>query len=242
MSDIPPLAAGGMSMEGTTTVVGVNTPRIDPADKKPLCAAMCKCNKAPNVGKDGQQLKQGCVAETLKGLDKLLNHRSLFKQEINYDMTKNPPAPIMDRGVDTKGHDYLPGWIKKYWGSEPEHPSTFTPGAGLIRRPDVVIVKDALKPPTQDNIKQIVEMKFPPDSITPRQEAAYRRIAGDRNKLTVLEPGDCDCDSKDPEDPNMPIEQLGYAAGVAAWLAYILTRGKTPRPPMAPVPPLLPAF
>ena len=26
-------------------------------------------------------------------------------------------------------------------------------------------MKDASKPPTQDNIKQIVEMKFPPDTL-----------------------------------------------------------------------------
>ena len=69
-------------------------------------------------------------------------------------MTQTPPAPIMDSGVDTKGHDFVPGWIRKYWGSKPEHAPTFKPGTGAIRRPDVVIVKDGSKPPTQDNIKQ----------------------------------------------------------------------------------------
>ena len=205
---------------------------------------MCKCDKAPNVGKDGKQLKQGCVSAMLKALDKGLSHRSPFKQEINYDMTRNPPVPIMDSGIPTKGHDFLSGWIGKHWGEAPEHPPTYTAGEGYIRRPDVVIVKDTLKPPTQDNIKQIVEMKVPPDSITPRQEAAYRRIAGDRKKLTVLEPGDCDCDceSDEPEDPHVPVEELGFVAAAAMWIAYILSRGKTPRPPLSPVPPLAPIF
>lgn len=234
MSETPPLATGGMSPQGTTTVVGVNQPRIEPGDKKVLCSAMCQCDRAPDVGKDGKQLKQVCVSGRLKSLDTLLSHRSPYKQEINYDMTKRPPAPIMDSQVDTKGHDYLPGWIKKWWGSEPEHPSTYKSGAGLIRRPDVVIVKDPLKPPTQDNIKQIVEMKFPPDSITEPQRRAYQEIAGGAKKLTTLKPGDCDCDSAEPEDPRMPVESLGFAAGAAAWLAYILTKGKTPRPPLSP--------
>lgn len=56
---------------------------------------MCKCNKAPSIGKDGQLLKQSCVSKDMKALDKLMDYRSPYKQEINYDMTKRPPAPIM---------------------------------------------------------------------------------------------------------------------------------------------------
>lgn len=203
---------------------------------------MCKCEKQPNIGKDGKQLKQGCVSAHLKGLDKALHHRSNYKQELNFDMTQRPPAPIMDSGVETKGHDFLPGWIRKYWGSKPEHSPTYTPGTGAIRRPDVIIVKDPLKPPTQDNIKQIVEMKFPPDILSEPQRRAYATIAGDVKKLVKLEPGDCDCQSEEPKEPNIPIEELGAAAAIAAWAAYILSRFKTPRPPLIPIPGLVPVF
>ena len=203
---------------------------------------MCKCDKQPNIGKDGQQLKQGCVSAHLKGLDKALYYRSNYKQELNYDMTQTPPAPITDSGVNTKVHDYLPGWIKKYWGSKPEHSPTYKAGTGLIRRPDVVIVKDASKPPTQDNIKQIVEMKFPPDTLTTRQRDAYVQIAGEDNKLATLEPGDCDCQSDEPKGPNIPVQEIGAAAAVATWVAYILSRGKTVRPPLKPIPGLVPVF
>jgi hypothetical protein len=240
MSEPTPLASGPMSAVGETTIVPVSQPKIDPGDKKVLCSAMCKCDKAPQAGKDGQQLKQVCVSANFKALDKLLEHRSPFKQEINYDMTKNPPAPIMDSGVGTKGHAYLPGWIRKYW--EPEQAVRYTPGAGLIRRPDVVIVKDPLKPPTQDNIKQIIEIKFPPDELSKNQREAYIKIAGGRGKLVKLVPGDCDCESNQPKDPHMPVEELGFAAAAAAWLAYIRTKGKTPRPPLSPFPPLVPAL
>jgi hypothetical protein len=223
----PPYAVGGMSMEGTTTVVLIYEPEIGPMDKKVLCSAMCQCDKAPNVGK---QLKQGCVVERMKALDKLLDHRSPYKQEINYDMTKTPPAPIMDSSIATKGHDWLPGWIKKYWDSDPLHPPGYTAGNGLIRRPDVVIVNDPTKPPTQDNIKQIIEMKFPPDAISPQQKLAYEEIAGDKSKFRTLKPGDCNCDSPDPKMARIPVESIGWAAAIAAWLLLIATGGRTPIP------------
>lgn len=104
------------------------------------------------------------------------------------------------------------------------------------------MVKDASKAPTQDNIKQIVEMKFPPDTLTTRQRDAYVLIAGDDKKLATLEPTDCDCQSEKPKDPNIPIEELGAAAAVAAWVAYILSRGRMPRPPLKPIPGLVPVF
>lgn len=88
MSDLPPLATGGMSPGGTTTVVRIYGVKIDAVDKKILCSAMCKCDKQPNIGKDGKQLKQGCVSAHLKGLDKAIDHRSNYKQELNYDMTQ----------------------------------------------------------------------------------------------------------------------------------------------------------
>lgn len=227
----PPLATGGMSREGTTTVVRISEPQLDAVDKKVLCSAMCRCDKAPNVGANGQQLKQACVAEHMKGLDRLLEHRSPYKQEINYDMTKRPPAPVMDNGVQTKGHDWLPGWIGKYWNEDPKRPP-FQAGEGMIRRPDVVIVNDPTKPPTQDNIKQIVEMKFPPDGMSEKQAKAYQTIAGDQRKLVTLKPDNCDCDKPEPETSNIPVEELGWAATVAGWLAFALSRGRTPRPPL----------
>lgn len=139
-----PLATGGMSREGTTTVVKINRPTVDAADKKVLCSAICKCKDAPGSGADGRSLKQACVSGRLKELDGVLQHRSPYKPEVNYDMTQRPPAPIMDSGVQTKGHDWLPGWIKKYWDAPSDAGSTrppFQPGEGMVRRPDVVIVK-----------------------------------------------------------------------------------------------------
>lgn len=232
-----PLATGPMSRQGATTVVKINRPNADFLDKKVLCSAICKCKDTPGTGKDGRSLKQSCVSGRLRGLDKVLEHRSPYKPEINYDMTKQPPAPIMDSSAETTGHDWLPGWIRKYWDRPDEQGNQrppFEAGEGMIRRPDVVIVNDPAKPPTQDNIKQVVEIKFPPDRIDGPQEDAYIQIAGDRSKLVVMGPEDCDCDRPDPDPPKIPVEQLGPAAGVAGILYMLLTK----RPP----PGLIPAF
>jgi hypothetical protein len=102
----------------------------------------------------------------------------------------------------------------------------------MIRRPDVVIVNEVTKPPTQDNIKQIVEIKFPPDKRNARQHAAYMQIAGDENKLLVMGPEDCNCDRSDPEPSKIPVEQLGKAATIAGLLHLLITK----RPPPQPVP------
>lgn len=87
-----PLANGEMSPEGSTTPVKLSQPELDFADKKVLCSAICKCKNTPGIGKDGRSLKQSCVSGQLKALDGILQHRSLYKPEVNYDMTRQPPA------------------------------------------------------------------------------------------------------------------------------------------------------
>ncbi|MBN0238362.1 VRR-NUC domain-containing protein, partial [Pseudomonas aeruginosa] len=89
-------------------------------------------------------------------------------------------------------HGWIPGWISKYWDEDPEHPP-FKPGKGMIRRPDVIIVQNPNRPPTQDNIKQVVEMKFPPDPHNREQLEDYAAIAGNKNKIVEMKPSDCDC-------------------------------------------------
>lgn len=202
MSDItppttPPLATGGMSPSGTTTVVKINRAQVEGVDKQILCKAMCECDKSPTISVDGKKLKQNCVAAKMSayaaGIEALPGYqKSEYKQEINYNMTTRPPTPIMDSSDSTQAHPWLRGYIKKNMPG-------FEKGTGQIRRPDIVIVKDPSKPPTQDNIKQIVEMKFPPDELSRAQREAYEDIAGDENKLVTLKPSDCDCEA--PDDP-----------------------------------------
>lgn len=101
----------------------------------------------------------------------------------------------------------------------------------MIRRPDVVIVKDAGHPPIQDNIKQIVEMKFPPDPPDRGQAQDYAMIAGGEDYVAVMESTECNCSSED-EQSKIPVAELGWAAAVASALMFMITRGRSPRPMM----------
>lgn len=228
----PPLATGGMSLEGATTIVPVNKPELDFSDKKVLCSAMCKCQSQPNIGADGRSLKQECVSGRLKTVDAALEHRSPYKPEVTYDMTKRPPEPFMDKEVATKNRNLFPTWTQKIWPQEPTRPAPYKPGRGYTRRPDVVIVNDPTKPPTQDNIKQVVEMKFPGDPYREGQYDDYVRIAGDRTKMVLLELKECDCGQTGPEKSKVPVEQLGTAAAILALLYTVVTK----RPPPSGVP------
>ena len=71
----------------------------------------------------------------------------------------------------------------------------YKPRKGFIKRPDIIIVNDPLRSPTQDNIYQVVEVKFPGDALHDDQQKHYTQIAGDPRRfilLTVI--SDCGCD------------------------------------------------
>ncbi|WP_371765091.1 VRR-NUC domain-containing protein [Massilia sp.] len=228
----PPLAVGDMSRQGSTTVVSINKPKLDYTDNKVLCSAMCRCQAQPNIGADGRSLKQECVSSRLKALDTALGHTSPYKAEYTYDMTKRPPEPFLDKEVQTKGRDLWPGWTKTLWPKDPARPQPYKAGRGYTRRPDVVIVKDPTKPPIQDNIKQVVEMKFPGDPYRPRQKESYSIIAGDASKLVSMELKECGCNQAELEKSNIPVEQLGPAAAILGIIYMAVTK----RPPPGGVP------
>lgn len=215
----------------TIKIVAIDNDALDPQDKEVICKAICYCHSVPNKGKTEQNLHQSCVSERLKELDKFLSYQSPYKAEVNYDMHRNPPAPIMEKGIITKVHPYLPGWIKKYW--EEEKGYSFESGQGMVRRPDVVIVKDPTKPPTQDNIKHVIEIKFK-DRINKGQKDDYPIIAGDPNKVKKLDPDKCDCGSDDENGKTSTVlEFVTWAAGMIAAVLQ-LRKGKIPKLPKFP--------
>jgi hypothetical protein len=165
-------------------------------EQKVICEAICACDKMPAVGAGGIELRQICVSRTLSTLDNALQNKSTIKPEVPYDMTKRPPAPIMSRSNSLKPTRYLPGRTKEIPG--------FKPGTGMVRRPDVVIVNDPEEPPTQQNIRYVVEIKFPPDVYSEGQKKAYEKIAGGKDKLVTLGPDECGC-SKKPKPKSVPV-------------------------------------
>lgn len=188
-------ASGGLTPDGKTTPVRLKPLSLDPLDKKVICKAVCVCNRSPDRSETAAKLKQQCVSRNLRDLDESMAWRSPYKAEVNYNMDDSPPSPVMRSRTPLEPHPYLPGWVQKYW-----------PGGldgyekGTMRRPDVVIVKDPGLPPTQDNIKNVVEIKFPPQKRDAEQEEDFRLIAGSREKLEVMGPQDCDCSGDDGDE------------------------------------------
>ncbi|WP_421376816.1 VRR-NUC domain-containing protein [Paraburkholderia sp. DD10] len=198
MSEYGKVSAHGQMAEGDGQTTEVRLPRLplDPKDKAVLCAQICACNQSPDVSTSGGKLKQQCVSKRLAARDQQMGGRSVYKPEINYDMSKTPPEPITLSKDPMTPHPFLPAWIEKYW---PGGLSQYESGVGNIRRPDCVIVKDPSVPATQDNIKTVVEMKFPPDRPSTMQRALDRRIAGRNAGAVVMGPEDCDCSHTQPE-------------------------------------------
>ena len=139
----------------------------------------------------------------------------------------------MDKNILTKGHEYVWGWIKKNWLNDKGY--EYEKGQGMSRRPDVVIVKDPNLPPTQDNIKHVVEIKFGTDTFEKPQRDAYTEIAGDRTKVKVLDPDECGCNSDDDGKKSTVTEWATAAVATLVALAQ-LRKGKIPKMPKFPSP------
>jgi type VI secretion system secreted protein VgrG len=128
-----------------------------------ICPLMCACKIVSAA--------QWCVSLALWRLDDKSESKSPLKAEVPYDMTTTPPQPYMSK-------------------NNPKRATRRRPLESKI--PDVVVVKDGSKPPTQDNIVEVVELKFPGDTLKPEQERAYLKIAG-RAPFTVLTLEKCGC-------------------------------------------------
>jgi hypothetical protein len=53
----------------------------------------------------------------------------------------------------------------------------------MVRRPDAVIVNDPTQPPTQGNIKKVVEIKFQGMSLTQPRDVPTKESRGQRTGL-----------------------------------------------------------
>ena len=223
----------------TIKIVAIDSTALDPKDKEILCSAICYCNYNPNKGKTQNNLYQSCVSERLKEMDEMMFNQSPYKPEITYDMHTDPPSPIMDKNILTKGHEYVWGWIKKNWLNDKGY--EYEKGQGMSRRPDVVIVKAPNLPPTQDNIKHVVEIKFGNDEFGRRQQRDYAEIAGGEHKVKLLDADECDCGNSKDSNATEVSTAGAWAAAIAGTLLYVLSRGKTPKPRF-PLPKPAPAW
>jgi type VI secretion system secreted protein VgrG len=153
---LPPMQAGGLGGGG-----GGGRP-LTP-EELVVCGFICRC-------KD-ETLAQRCVTQHIRAMEDASGHTSTIKAEVPYDMSVDPPVPIMSRNT-------------------PQRSTRSWPVGSKI--PDVVVVKDGGRPPTQDNLKEVIEIKFPPDKLGKHQRKDYERIAGEA-PLKELGPDECGC-------------------------------------------------
>ena len=145
-----------------------------------ICRLICECMDAP--------LQALCVRKKLELIDHMSGGMSPYKTEVPYDMSKSPPAPIPSN-------------------NEPWRPTTGRPKDSMV--PDVTVVKDPSAWPTQDNIEEVIEVKFN-DRLSKKQDADYRRIAGHPDKFRVLDPEECGCPAR--RKLEVPVADLAKAA------------------------------
>ncbi len=173
--------------------IGCSTCPKSPLDEIAIiCSFVCVCDINPLESKSGSNLKQACVN---KGIDWMhaSGQGTNILPEVGYFMGTSPPSPLMKDG----DHD-IPQPIRNHWHRFNKVKNLLKDDAYrqyMLRIPDVIVTKDPTKPPTQDNIKKVVEIKFPNDDWGPEQEEDYELIAGDPDDLEKLTVDKCGCKS-----------------------------------------------
>lgn len=198
-------------------------------DLRLLCWIYCCCRNNPVPSQSGKTNGyQQCVTNTLDQANDALGGRSRYRPEQAYNMTTEPPTPLMSRNdpmVRSRNWPYNPG----------NYVEDFQARQGQIRVPDVVIVRDVSRPPTQDNISQIVEMKFTEAGFDPAQTNAYRRIHPNVTEMDGRNGTNCDCEEWERKGRELELQD----SLLLKLLELLLFRGRRPRIPMpmpAPVP------
>lgn len=116
-----------------------------------LCEIICDCYKNPPQSNRGNEYQQ-CVTKKIRNRDP-----QNMQAEPFYDMNKSPPELITSSSN--------PGRATR----SPRRASQIA-GTGGSRSPDVAIVSDPKKIATFDNLKAVVEIKFPGDTYSDVQK------------------------------------------------------------------------
>ncbi len=130
----------------------------------------------------GPGRKQDRIAERLWAMDDAAGGRSTMKAEVPYNPSTREPYMSNNESWRATRNFYILGH----------------------RRPDVIITDGS--PPTFDNIRTVVEMKFDDGNTEQSKEQikAYERVFG-AEKVAVMEEGvDCICEDDDGEREPVP--------------------------------------
>lgn len=190
-----------------------------------ICSFICVCNESP-LKRKGRNLRQLCVDVGL-GLYGDCVPDSPFIPEVPYivNPVTQQAVPIFDTvdepqkgkwkahvaaarvaaalsgGTDEEQEKMVDTTLDLAAKMAMDKKKATLAAAGRIRRPDVIILKDPLSGSLHpDNIKKVIEIKFPGDRYRGKQKDDYKILAGnDPNKLKTLSPeaDSCNCKGKD---------------------------------------------
>lgn len=150
-------------------------------------------------------LKQLAMTSAIRVDEKVANYFWQYKAEVSFDMWPSSISRGLEAPIPFLSADKSQGPGRRH------SLNPFPPGMkpGFLRRPDVIIVKNAATrwpgrgtidregAPHADNMLRLVEVKFPGDDWGPGQENAYQTIAGDyKNRMTVIDVSDCNGELK----------------------------------------------
>jgi hypothetical protein len=249
-----PQGCTSTSIEGTVKQAPLPNPDNKPylMEKANYASRFPKLSikKAKDGGVTGLELKQLVMSGLVRADEYRWDFRWDYKAEVCFDMASLPPKPFLSSSW--LGEDKKPDPLRRHTLFP------FPKGSvkGLLRRPDVIIVKDrSLRWPGQagtdhqgvahpNNLERLVEVKFPGDVLGMAQREAYLDIAGGPNRFSVLEISDCRDDGDRERDRQYNREHRPTGEfNPLQWPVLLPPQGpdEPPRPAPVPVPAYGPA-
>lgn len=166
------------SPSNSATLAGVLHPAlISKATKADVLAEVQELCDAHCEGKTEGDESQQYIHSKMWKKDADSGFTRQLRTEVPFDMSKTPPSAIMSKNAAKEGLTrQTTNWF--HLGS---------------RRPDAIVLNDYTKPWSGENIKAVIECKWGDDQYRAGQEAAYKKIAGSKNRLIELNSDNCDC-------------------------------------------------
>ncbi|EPG7578027.1 VRR-NUC domain-containing protein [Providencia rettgeri] len=148
-----------------------------------------------------QYLKQLAMSQIIQTEEKLSDNYWAYKAEVVFAMKadRSVPIPMLSRGHDKNRSRSFSLFAR------PSVANAIKFGVTHIRRPDIILVEDEKKRwpgrkvsyfdgwDYDDNLKMLIEIKFPGDTLSERQERDYKLISTyDRFGLLRIDKSDLD--------------------------------------------------
>lgn len=223
MSDDKKVSRSGRNNRSTTKVEakGSILEVSNPFDLWYLCQKIEYAKNNPMQRSDGVFIFQRVVSLWIREEAKFANYKWPWVAEVGYDMTTDPPSPIMSRREPFRVSEFPLSQYSRIRSQsafnslpinsavevnkaltgkselEDELPHPTQRRTGLMRIPDVIALDNFMMGNgaakfSQGNLSTVIEIKFPNDKLWRDQQIAYQLVAGDPNNFRLMKTNRCD--------------------------------------------------